>query len=51
MFMARELAIDDWKPQGTQWTLDPYSRINDMNSMEWNPLEGGYQAGIPHQPT
>ena len=24
-----------------KWTLDSYSRINDLKSMEWNPLEGG----------
>ena len=24
-----------------KWTLDSYSRINDMKLMEWNPLEGG----------
>ena len=39
--MEREHAIDDCKSQGTQWNLDPYSRTNDLNSMEWNPLEGG----------
>ena len=40
--MARELATNDNKPQGTQWNLDSYSRIDDMKSMEWNLLEGGH---------
>ena len=39
--MVREPTTDDYKSEGTQWTLDSYSRINDMNSMEWNLLEGG----------
>ena len=38
--MAREPTIDDYKYQGTQMTLDSYSRINDLMSMEWNLLEG-----------
>ena len=25
-----------------KWTLDSYSRINDLKLMEWNPLEGGH---------
>ena len=25
-----------------RWTLDSYSRINDLKSMEWNLLEGGH---------
>ena len=40
--MVREPNIDYCKSQGTQWTIDSYSRINDLNSMEWNPLEGGH---------
>ena len=48
--MVKEPAIDGCKSQGTQWTLDPYSRINDLNPMEWNSLEGG-NKGIPHQST
>ena len=39
--IVREPTTDDCKSQGTQMTLDSYSRINDLNSMEWNPLEGG----------
>ena len=25
-----------------KWTLDSYSRIDDLKSMEWNRLEGGH---------
>ena len=39
--MVREPTIDEYKSQGTQWTLDPYSKINPLNSMEWNVLKGG----------
>ena len=39
--MARGPAADGCKSQGTKWTLYSYSKINDMNSMEWNRLEGG----------
>ena len=39
--MVREPGTDDCKSQGTQWNLDPYSKINDMKSMELNQLEGG----------
>ena len=38
--MAREPTTDDCKSQGTQMTLESYPRINDMNSMGRNPLEG-----------
>ena len=39
--MERELTTNDCKSQGTQMTLESYSRVNDLRSMEWNPLEGG----------
>ena len=42
MWMAKEPTSDDYKSQGTQMTLESYLRINDLNSMEWNPLEGGH---------
>jgi hypothetical protein len=38
--MVREPAIDDCKPQGTHKTLDLVSRINELNSMERDPLKG-----------
>ena len=41
LLMMREPTTDDCKSQGTQMTLDSYSRINDLMSMEWNPLEAG----------
>ena len=34
-------ATDNYKSQGTQWSIDSYSKINDLNSMEWNSLKGG----------
>ena len=37
--MVREPTTDDYKSQGTQMTLETYSRINDLKSMEWNLLE------------
>ena len=40
--MAREPTTDDCKSQGTQMTLESYPRINDLNSMGWNPLEVGH---------
>ena len=40
--MEREPTTNDCKSQGTQMTLDSYPRINDLKSMEWNPLEGGH---------
>ena len=40
--MAREPSTNDYKSQGTQMTLDSYPRINELKSMEWNPLEGGH---------
>ena len=40
--MAREPTTDDYKSQGTQMTLDSYPKINDLNFMGWNPLEGGH---------
>ena len=39
--MVREPTTDECKSQGTQMTLDSYSRINDLMLMEWNLLEGG----------
>ena len=41
LLMAREPATDDCKFEGTKWTLDSYSKIDDMNLMEWNLMEGG----------
>ena len=41
LLMARELATDDCKSQGTQMTLESYPRINDLQLMGYNPLEGG----------
>ena len=40
--MVREPTTDDCKSQGTQMTLDSYPRVNDLNLMGWNPLEGGH---------
>ena len=39
--MVRKPTTDDCKSQGTQMNLDSYSKINDLKSMEWKPLEGG----------
>jgi hypothetical protein len=38
--MAREPATNDYKPQGTHKTLGPISRIDEMKSMEGDPLKG-----------
>jgi hypothetical protein len=35
---AREPAINDYKPQGTYKTLGLVSRINELKSMERDPL-------------
>ena len=39
--MDREPTTNDYKAQGNQMTLDSYSKINDLMSVEWNLLEGG----------
>ena len=39
--MVREPTTDEYKSQGTQWILYPYSKINGINLMKWNPMEGG----------
>jgi hypothetical protein len=38
--MAREPANDDCKPQGTHKTLGPIFRIDELKSMEGDPLKG-----------
>jgi hypothetical protein len=38
--MAREPTTNEYKPQGTHKTLGPISRINELNSMEGDPLKG-----------
>jgi hypothetical protein len=38
--MAREPSTNDCKPQGTHKTLGPVSRIDELNSMEGDPLKG-----------
>jgi hypothetical protein len=38
--MVRESATNDCKPQGTHKTLGPVSRINELKSMEGDPLKG-----------
>jgi hypothetical protein len=38
--MVREPATNDCKPQGTHKTLCLISRINELNSMERDPLKG-----------
>jgi hypothetical protein len=38
--MVREPATNDCKPQGTHKSLGPISRINELNSMERDPLKG-----------
>jgi hypothetical protein len=40
LLMARESATNDYKPQCTQKTLGPKSRINALKSMERDPLKG-----------
>jgi hypothetical protein len=38
--MVREVATNDYKPQGTHKTLGPISRINKLKSMERDLLKG-----------
>ena len=38
--MVREPATNDCKPQGTHKTLGLVSRINELKSMEGDPLKG-----------
>jgi hypothetical protein len=38
--MVREPATNDCKPQGTHKNLGPISRINELKSMERDPLKG-----------
>jgi hypothetical protein len=38
--MVREPATNDCKPQGTQKTLGPVSRIDELKSMEGDLLKG-----------
>jgi hypothetical protein len=38
--MARELATNGCKRQGTHKILGPISRINELKSMERDPLKG-----------
>jgi hypothetical protein len=38
--MVREPATNDCKPQGTHKTLGLVSRINELKSMERDPLKG-----------
>jgi hypothetical protein len=37
--IVREPATNECKPQGTHKTLGPVSRINELNSMEGDPLK------------
>ena len=47
--MVGEPTTDDYKSQGTQMTLDSYSRINDLMSMEWNRWKEGIKASSINQ--
>jgi hypothetical protein len=38
--MVREPAIDDWKPLGTHRTQGLISKIDELKSMEGDPLKG-----------
>jgi hypothetical protein len=38
--MARDPATNDCKPQGNHETLGPISRINELKSMDRDPLKG-----------
>jgi hypothetical protein len=38
--MVRNPTTNDCKPQGTHKTLGPISRINEMTSMERDPMKG-----------
>jgi hypothetical protein len=40
LLMEREIATNDCKPQGTHKTLGLVSRINELKSMEGDPLKG-----------
>jgi hypothetical protein len=40
LLMVRDIATNDYKPQGTHKTLGLISRINEINSMERDPLKG-----------
>jgi hypothetical protein len=40
MSMAREPATDECKPLGTHRTLGLISRIDELDSMEGDPLKG-----------
>jgi hypothetical protein len=40
LLMVREMATNDYKPQGTHKTLGLVSRINELKSMERDPLKG-----------
>ena len=42
--MMREPSINDYKSQGTHLILDPNSRIDDLKSMELDPLKEGIRA-------
>ena len=46
--MEREPTTDDCKPQGTQMTLDPYPRINDLN---FNGMESTGRSELRHPPS
>jgi hypothetical protein len=48
--MAGEPTTDDCKALGTHRTLDLYSRIDELKSMEGDPLKGEHQ-GISHHST
>jgi hypothetical protein len=48
--MAREPSTNDCKPQGTHKTLGLVSRINELKSMEGDPLKGE-NYDISHQST
>jgi hypothetical protein len=40
LLMVREPTTKDCKPQGTHKTLGPISRIDELNSMEGDPVKG-----------
>ena len=44
--MAREPATNDCKPQGTHKTLGLISRIDELNSMEEDPLKEIIKASL-----
>jgi hypothetical protein len=47
--MEGEPAIDDCKPLSTHITLDLSYRIDELKSMEGDPLKGDH-LGISHHP-